>query len=132
MAGPLAVASVAVRYSTSGLKASFAAVARVVRKGATRLARIIASPFRSMGSVIKRVVKSALSPLGAAAGILIGALTGGLALRKAITTFGDFEQAMARVKGVSGATAAEFKKLSDRAKELGKTTEFTSTQAAKA
>lgn len=42
----------------------------------------------------------------------------------------DFEQSMAKVKAVSGATGAEFKKLEDNAKSLGSTTRFTASEVA--
>ena len=40
----------------------------------------------------------------------------------------DFEQSMAKVKAVSGATGDEFKKLQDNAKELGSSTRFTASE----
>ena len=40
----------------------------------------------------------------------------------------DFEQSMAKVKAISGATGDEFKKLQDNAKELGRTTRFTASE----
>lgn len=49
---------------------------------------------------------------------------------EAIRSFRDFEFEMAKVKAVSGATKAEFKKLTSTAQELGRTTFFTATQVA--
>ena len=49
-----------------------------------------------------------------------------------IRAFGQFEKRMANVQAVSGATGAEFQALTDIAKELGRTTEFTASQAAEA
>jgi len=40
----------------------------------------------------------------------------------------DFEQSMAKVKAVSGATAGEFKNLKDNAMELGRTTRFSASE----
>ena len=40
----------------------------------------------------------------------------------------DFEQSMAKVKAVSGATGEEFKSLENNAKELGRTTRFTASE----
>lgn len=40
----------------------------------------------------------------------------------------DFEQSMAKVKAVSGATAGEFKNLRDNAMELGRTTRFSASE----
>lgn len=47
-------------------------------------------------------------------------------------TFIDFEGQMNRVKGVTGATADELSNMSQLAKEMGRTTVFTATQAADA
>ena len=49
----------------------------------------------------------------------------------AVTSFkvaADFEQSMAKVKAVSGATAGEFKKLKENALELGSSTRFSASQ----
>ena len=40
----------------------------------------------------------------------------------------EFEQSMAKVRAVSGATGEEFKSLQDNAKELGRTTRFTASE----
>lgn len=47
-----------------------------------------------------------------------------------ITTAADFEQAMARVGAVSGATGEDFEKLSRQARDLGRDTQYSATQAA--
>lgn len=47
-----------------------------------------------------------------------------------VKTFADFEQGMAKVKAISGATATEFKALEENAKNLGATTRFTATEVA--
>ena len=48
----------------------------------------------------------------------------------AIKTFADFEQAMLKVKAVSGATGSEFESLKDKAKALGSSTMFTASEVA--
>jgi len=48
----------------------------------------------------------------------------------AIKAASDFELAMNRVKAVSGATESQFKALTDQAKMLGETTQFSATEAA--
>lgn len=54
-------------------------------------------------------------------------------LTKAIVTMGaEFEKTMATVGGVSRATAKELQQLTDVAREMGATTEFTATQAGQA
>jgi len=52
----------------------------------------------------------------------------GLAIRQAAT----FEASMSRVKALTGATASEFRKLSDEARRLGATTQYTASQSAEA
>lgn len=54
------------------------------------------------------------------------------ALAKAVDISAQFEQAMAKVKAISGATGQEFDKLRQQAIDLGATTVFSSTQAAEA
>lgn len=55
-----------------------------------------------------------------------------VAFKKSIGVFAEFEQSLARVRAVTGATREEFKGLEDAAAEAGKTTRFTATQAADA
>lgn len=45
-------------------------------------------------------------------------------------TFANFEQEMARVRAISGATAEEYKLLENSARELGRNTTFSATEAA--
>jgi hypothetical protein len=48
----------------------------------------------------------------------------------ATKTFADFEQEMAKVQAISGATADQFKALEENAKTLGATTRFTASEVA--
>ena len=59
--------------------------------------------------------------------ILAGILTGGV-----LKTFADFEQTLAEVKALSGATGDEFERLTVKAKEMGATTKFSATESAQA
>lgn len=52
------------------------------------------------------------------------------AVTAAVVTSGKFEQSMANLKAVSGATADEFDKLKTKAAELGATTSFSASQVA--
>ena len=52
------------------------------------------------------------------------AVMGGLAVK----TFADFEQSMAKVNAVSGATATQFKMLNKLAQDLGASTQFSATE----
>lgn len=73
---------------------------------------------RTAGSMKRsgaRLTKNVTAPLGliAAASFKVAA---------------DFEQSMAKVKAVSGATASEFKALQDNARELGSSTRFAASE----
>ncbi|PGE11500.1 phage tail tape measure protein [Bacillus toyonensis] len=68
---------------------------------------------------------SALSKASAVAGVAIVASVGA-----SVKAAANFEQSMAKVKAISGATDAEFKQLEGTAKHLGATTQFSASQAA--
>ena len=52
------------------------------------------------------------------------------AVSSVVGTFKSFEFQMAKTRAITGANDAEFKKLSDSAKEIGRTTFFTASQVA--
>ncbi len=56
----------------------------------------------------------------------------GLAVKSAVKLFAQFEQSLANVESVAGATAAEMKELEDAAISAGEQTRFTASQAADA
>ena len=60
----------------------------------------------------------------------VGTLFAGLTLGVLISSLADFEQAMANVSAVSGATGKDLEKLTQQAKDLGSTTKFSASQAA--
>lgn len=53
-----------------------------------------------------------------------------IAVKFSFGTFANFEQEMARVRAISGATAEEYKLLEDSARALGRDTVFSATEAA--
>lgn len=75
----------------------------------------------AIGSAVSRVfnLRNALLGLGA-----------GLAIRKIVNVFGDFERQMNLVRVLTGATATEFEQLTEQAKQLGITTKFSAREAA--
>lgn len=60
----------------------------------------------------------------------LASVGGALVLGGAIRTLAEFEQSMATVKAVTGATADQFARMTEVAKDLGATTRFTASQAA--
>jgi TP901 family phage tail tape measure protein len=70
---------------------------------------------------------SALTTASAAVGTAVVAAVGA-----SVGAAANFEQGMARVKAISGATDTEFAQLSKTAKDLGASTQFSATQAAEA
>ena len=71
-------------------------------------------------------IRKAMAPLSA---ISVG--VGGMGVSIARTA-GAFEASMNRVQALSGATKTQFSALEDQAKELGRTTQFSASQAAEA
>ena len=72
---------------------------------------------KTMSKVGRQMSTSFTLPIVAAGGL-------------AVKTFADFEQEMAKVAAVSGATGAEFKKLEKLATDLGASTRFTASEVA--
>nr|WP_154895309.1 phage tail tape measure protein [Paenibacillus xylanexedens] len=89
--------------------------------------------------ITNELEKNAKSANGASAevkqlGLAYASLSAAMAvvITKAIQTAATFEQSMAKVKAISGATGEEFEKLRQQSIDLGATTVFTSSQAADA
>ena len=97
------------------LFASIALDTRGLRTGinkATRMLSGFGSNLQTVGRNIGMGIGVPLTALGATS----------------VKTFAGFEQSMAKVRAVSGATAKEFSELSKVAKDLGASTRFTATQ----
>lgn len=75
-----------------------------------------------------RKVSAAAAGLGKTFIAMGAAIAAPLAL--SVRTFGAFSDEMLKVKAVTGAAAKEFDDLSNKAKELGRTTSFTASQVA--
>ena len=82
----------------------------------------MAKKFESMGNTLKGI-SSATAPLSLA---ITG--FGTYAVKAAM----DFDQSMKNVQAVSGATSDELEALTEKAREMGATTEFTAKEAADA
>lgn len=78
----------------------------------------------SLESGFKKLAKTAAVAFGTKVVVDFG--------KKAVTTFMDFEQQMAKVHSITGANDEQFKQLTDTARELGRTTIFSATEVAKA
>ena len=82
---------------------------------------LVTAPVRG----ILNILKNPLFQAGSILGISIG-------LKDTIDTYKGFEAAMSQVQAVSGASASELEKLTDKAKEMGATTKFTAEESAEA
>jgi TP901 family phage tail tape measure protein len=106
----------AIRKASKALRENKKALADV-NKGAN-------ATKKSSGSLTKSFIKGA-----AAVGILISAFRRvNEIISSMLGIFTSFEFVMAKVQAVSGANADEFKRLSDTAQELGRSTFFTAEQ----
>ena len=79
---------------------------------------------------MEKATGGATKSFGLMAAGIAGATASMYALGKAIKVGKDFEQSMANVKAVSGATGAEFNALENNARKLGASTAFTASQVA--
>ncbi len=104
--------------------------------GITRKMREVnATPLR-IGDKINAAMARNSAALASARMGLFDAMAGIYALNRtfggAVRSAGNFQESMKMVGVLSGASAGDMAKLSDQAKLLGRTTEFTSNQAAQA
>lgn len=77
-----------------------------------------------------KAMRPAFQTMAVGGGVAFGAISGAVGL--AVKEFGNFEQAMSSVNAITGASANEFDQLTNKAKELGRTTAFTAQEAAEA
>ena len=82
---------------------------------------LVTAPFKKVLGLLASPVTQAAAFAGVSFGVA-----------DTINTFKDFEQGMANVKAISGATGEEFDALSNTAKQLGESTMFSAAQAAEA
>lgn len=90
-------------------------------KGLDKGIRTAQRKLRLFGRDATQTGKQLMLGIGTPMGIIGG---------QAVNVFQNFEQEMAKVKAISGATASEFKALGANARELGATTRFTATNVA--
>lgn len=86
------------------------------------------SAISSAGDGLASLAKKALGVVSAYAGVSAIWNFG----KDAVKTGMEFEQGMAQVQAISGATGSEFTALRDKAKEMGATTKFTAIESAEA
>ena len=103
--------------SLSSLNFKLTANIAPFRKGLNKAERAMDNMGRKMQQTGKNLSMKLTAPLAA-----LGAVS--------FNVFKGFEAEMSKVKAVSGATAEEFKALSDNAKELGASTMFSASQVA--
>jgi TP901 family phage tail tape measure protein len=106
-------------------------------KKATNDFNKIIKSTKDLGTSSKEATKqlkdqdSVMSSLMDSAKRLAAAYVGFNILKDIVTIGAEFEAQMDRVKAISGATEEQFKKLTDSARELGATTQFTAAEVAK-
>ena len=122
------VAKLAVEVDAGGARAGVAAVNRALDSMANKAKRTL----DGMKTATRKLKDTLFSVKGAFIGLGgdFAAKQIGRGLSSIITTAGDFESAMNRVQALSGATDEQFMRLNETARELGKTTAFSASQAA--
>lgn len=119
-----AMQTTAASANTLGVS-SRAAAAGLRSVGKVRVGQKLTAGINKARNAMRGLVASVLSLRGILAGFTIAILG-----RAAFTALSDFGDEMTRVKIISGATAAQFLQLEDRARSLGQTTRFTAVEAA--
>lgn len=106
--------------SAGGIRAGAAYVELGVRKKVTGPLRQVQGRLKAFAGGVSGIGRN-----------LLGASTAlAVPIGFAAKTYADFADQMSVVRAVSGATEAEFAKLNERAKELGRTTSFTASEVA--
>jgi len=82
-------------------------------------------------TTVNKAVTNSFKGVGLAIGVAFGARAVLGAIGGAINIIKDFQQEIANLQSITGATAEEIKLLSDAAKELGGSTAFTASEVAK-
>ena len=124
----------------TALSTAFLAITKIVKffinilkKLVSFVVNIVVGAFKLLASILSGVLKTAIGVVVGAVRLLARAIQGLYSqIRRAIDTFMVFENAMLTVKAISGATGVTFDKLTAKARELGRSTEFTASQAAEA
>lgn len=91
--------------------------------------------IRNIDNNIKTLSSNIINGLGGAFAKVSGVIAttfAGVGAVSSVKEFASFEQGMKNVQAVSGATGEDLKKLTDKAREMGRTTAFTATDSAKA
>lgn len=96
--------------------------------GATSSVKQLGSQSNSAGSTLQSLAKKAAGVVTAYAGFRQLVNFG----KDIINTGMEFEQSMAQVQAISGATGADFAALQQKAKEMGATTKFSAIESAEA
>ena len=86
-----------------------------------KLTDLATAPLKKLWSIASNPITQAITFTG----VSLGAAD-------TMNTYKDFEQGMANVKAVSGASDSDFEALTETAKNLGETTQFSASQAAQA
>lgn len=86
-------------------------------KSSQNLIRSMRKTANKMKSVGRTMTTNLTAPIAALGGL-------------SVTVFADFEQSMAKVAAVSGATGSELAKLTELSKDLGRSTKYTASQVA--
>lgn len=82
---------------------------------------LVTAPLRG----IWKLISNPVTQVASFAGITLGAAD-------TLNTYKDFEQGMAEVSAISGATGKQFDQLTEKAKEMGASTKFTASESAEA
>lgn len=96
-------------------------------KRSTLAVNRISAGFLRFRGIVNRLPRSIFNLRNAIIGLGAAAV-----IRNVVQSFAEFESQMNRVRALTGATGEDFQRLTDQARELGRTTVFTASEAADA
>ena len=91
----------------------------------------VSPTLQSLDGKINTFTKNIVTKF-ATVGTALAMAFGGIGLGSSVKEFASFEQGMKNVQAVSGSTASELQQLTTLARDMGRTTEFSATDASKA
>ena len=128
------VSNITIGHSAAAIRTSLTTISGVIDKTSKAIqttvketAKVVTATLDAMPKAINKTGK-ALESIGSK-GLFTGLLAGG-AGAATMGHFMEFERQMQRVKALTGATGGLFEEMTAKARELGRTTQYTSAQAA--
>jgi len=128
------ISNITYGHSATAIRTSLTTIANTVNKVSKGIQTSVKATEKVLTTTLNAIPKAidktgkAMSSLGTKT-LFGGMLAGGVGVQS-MSVFMEYERQMARVKALTGATGAVFQDMTDIVRELGRTTQYTTAQAA--